>query len=69
NHHVVHTGGPDRGVYRRLVFRDDVLVGAVMINRIEQGGVLRSLIENRVLIHLPPEVLIRPGFNFAQLLH
>ena len=51
-----------------LVMQDDILVGAVMINRIEQGGVLRSLIENRVPIRLPPEALIAPGFNFGQLL-
>ena len=40
--------------YRSLVFREDLLVGAVLINRIDQGGVLRALIENRVPISLPP---------------
>jgi NAD(P)H-nitrite reductase large subunit len=66
---IVQTGGPDRHDYRRLVLADDVLVGAVMINRIEQGGVLRSLIENRVPIPVSPESLIAPGFNFGKLLH
>ncbi len=65
---IVHTGGPGRGQYRRLVLKDNLLVGAVMINRIEQGGVLRSLIENRIPIRLPPEALVTPGFNFSQLL-
>jgi nitrite reductase (NADH) large subunit len=65
---VVQAGGPDRGYYRRLVLRDGVLVGAVMINGIEQGGVLRSLIENRVPLCLPPEMLLTAGFNFGQLL-
>jgi len=68
NYRIVHTGGSDAGKYRHLVFDGDILVGAVMINDIEQGGVLRSLIENRVPIRLPPERLMRPGFNFAQLL-
>jgi hypothetical protein len=40
-----------------------------MINRIEQGGVLRSLIENRIPIRLPPESLIAPGLNFGRLLY
>jgi nitrite reductase (NADH) large subunit len=40
-----------------------------MINCIEQGGVLRALIENRTPIRLPPEALVAPGFNFGQLLH
>jgi NAD(P)H-nitrite reductase large subunit len=65
---IVESGGPDRQFYRRLVLQDDVLVGAVMINRIEQGGVLRALIENRMPIRLPPEKLLTPGFNFGQLL-
>jgi NAD(P)H-nitrite reductase large subunit len=65
---VLQTGGAARQYYRRLVLRDDVLVGAVMINRIEQGGVLRSLIENRIPIRLPPETLMTPGFNFGRLL-
>jgi NAD(P)H-nitrite reductase large subunit len=66
---VLQAGGAGWPYYRRLVLREDVLVGAVMINRIEQGGVLRSLIENRVPIRLPPETLIAPGFNFGKLLH
>ncbi|MBL0712082.1 MAG: NAD(P)/FAD-dependent oxidoreductase [Desulfosarcina sp.] len=65
---VVRTGGPDRKYYRRLVLKDETLVGAVMINRIEQGGVLRSLIENRIPIRRPPEVLASAGFNFGRLL-
>jgi nitrite reductase (NADH) large subunit len=65
---VLQAGGAGRGYYRRLVFRDGVLVGAVMINGIEQGGVLRSLIENRVPLCVPPETLLTAGFNFGQLL-
>ena len=65
---ILQTEGGDRTRYRRLVFRDDLLVGAVMINDIDQGGVLRALIENRVPIRSPAERLLRPGFNFGQLL-
>ena len=54
--------------YRSLVFREDLLVGAVLINRIDQGGVLRALIENRVPISLPPQRLMAPDFNFGRLL-
>jgi NAD(P)H-nitrite reductase large subunit len=63
---ILDTGG--NGHYRRLVLKDDLLVGAVMINRIEQGGVLRSLIENRIPIRLPPHSLMQTGFNFGKLL-
>ena len=44
-------------------------MGAVLINRVEQGGVLRALIENRVPIRVPDRVLMAPGFNFSKLLH
>ena len=66
---VLQTGGAARKFYRRLVLKDDLLVGAVMINRIEQGGVLRSLIENRIPIRLSPKTLMTPGFNFGRLLY
>ena len=65
---VIQTGGQAQGSYRCLVLEDEILVGAVMVNRIEQGGVLRALIENRVPIRLPPESLAKPDFNFAKLL-
>jgi NADPH-dependent 2,4-dienoyl-CoA reductase/sulfur reductase-like enzyme len=65
----VHTSkGPGRGRYRSLVFRQDRLVGAILVNGIEQGGVLRALIENRVRLPVPPHVLASPGFNFSTLL-
>ncbi|GAB6909993.1 Pyridine nucleotide-disulfide oxidoreductase [Desulfosarcina cetonica] len=65
---ILQTGGDGQRTYRRLVFRENVLVGAVLINAIEQGGVLRALIENQVPLRLPAEMLMRPGFNFGQLL-
>jgi NAD(P)H-nitrite reductase large subunit len=65
---IYQTGGPARGQYRRLILDGDLLVGAVLVNHIEQGGVLRSLIETRVPLRLPPESLLAPGFNFGRLL-
>ena len=64
----ISTGGENQGYYRSLVFRDDILVGAVLINRIEQGGVLRALIENRIPVRVPANILMSPGFNFSKLL-
>lgn len=64
----VSAGGEKQGYYRSLVFRDEILVGAVLINRIEQGGVLRALIENRIPVRVPENILMSPGFNFSKLL-
>ena len=66
---LVSAGGENQGYYRRLVFRDEILVGAVLINRIEQGGVLRALIENRIPVRVPENILMASGFNFSKLLN
>ncbi len=65
---IIRTGGIANGIYRCLVFREDILVGAVLINRIEQGGILRALIENRTPIRIPKAELASPYFNFGKLL-
>jgi nitrite reductase (NADH) large subunit len=54
--------------YRKLVFRGDRLVGIVMVNAIEQGGVLMALIQSETPIKLPREALLKPSFNFKQLM-
>ena len=68
DHEVLRSGDPHRGIYRRLVLKKNRLVGAVLIGDIEQGGILRALIENRTPLRIPAEKLIRRGFNFGQLL-
>jgi NAD(P)H-nitrite reductase large subunit len=65
---ILESGGPARNIYRRLVIKENILVGAVLINGIEQGGVLRALIENRIPIRLPAAMLMSPNFNFGRLL-
>lgn len=53
--------------YRRLVFREDHLVGAVLVGRIEQGGVLMNAASARLPITRERERLLEPDFNFASL--
>ena len=57
-----------RKTYRKLVFRDEFLAGAILINQMEQGGILLSLIRNEIPITIPKEKLLDPGFNFRQLM-
>lgn len=54
--------------YRKMVFRGDRLVGMVMVNAVEQGGVLMALIQSETPIKLPREALLKPSFNFKQLM-
>ena len=52
----------------KLVFKGDRLVGMVLVNAIEQGGVLTALIQSATPVRLPRETLLEPSFNFRQLL-
>jgi len=53
--------------YRRLVFSDDRLVGAVCLNRIEHGGLLLYLIKSGRPVPAPKEELLQPGFHPGRL--
>ncbi|OQY50546.1 MAG: pyridine nucleotide-disulfide oxidoreductase [Desulfobacteraceae bacterium 4572_87] len=55
-------------IYRKLVFRENILVGAVLLNNIEQGGLLLALIRNQISLNISKKNLLEPGFNFKQLL-
>jgi NAD(P)H-nitrite reductase large subunit len=65
---VLRAGGWSKGWFRSLVLRGDTLVGATLVNGVEQGGVLRALIETGRPLRVPPEVLLSPGFDIARLL-
>ncbi len=54
--------------YRKLVFREEKLVGAILLNHIEQGGILSALIRNETPITIPEKKLLEPTFNFRQLM-
>ena len=66
---IIRSGGPNKGAYRSLVFEEDRLIGAVLINRIEQGGVLRALIETKRPIDVRHEALLNRHFNIGRMLH
>mgnify|MGYP000642798184 CR=1 FL=1 len=57
------------GAYRKLVLDGDRLVGAVMVNHIEQGGLLIALIQRQAPLRMSGEKLISTGFNYRQLLN
>lgn len=59
---------PRRKIYRKLVFRGDILAGTVMVNAIEQGGILLSLIQSEMAVRMPKSAMAEPSFNYRQLL-
>jgi NADPH-dependent 2,4-dienoyl-CoA reductase/sulfur reductase-like enzyme len=54
---------PADGVYRKLLLRDDVIEGAVLMGRISDSGMAESLIQNRVKIPPRPEIPQRHFMN------
>jgi NAD(P)H-nitrite reductase large subunit len=56
-----------RRTYRKLVFREDCLVGAALVGCVEQGGVLMNTIAGRIPVGKDRERLLEPGFNYASL--
>jgi nitrite reductase (NADH) large subunit len=66
---VMKTHDFRNNIYRKLVFRENVLVGAVLINDIEQGGLFLALIQNETPLSISPKKLLAPGFNFRQLMN
>jgi NAD(P)H-nitrite reductase large subunit len=65
---VIRAGDRRLKTYRKLVFRNNILTGAVLINAIEQGGIFMGLIQNEIPIDIPKSVLSEPTFNFKQLM-
>jgi NAD(P)H-nitrite reductase large subunit len=57
------------GTYRKLVLDGDRLAGVVMVNHIEQGGLLISLIQRQAPLGFPAEKLLSAGLNYRQLLN
>ncbi len=55
-------------VYRKLVFRDDQIVGAVLVGRIEESGPLHNMIRTRTMFSLKKADLIAAPLMWSQIL-
>ena len=55
-----------RNIYRKLVLCEDVLVGAMLVNAVEQGGVLLGLIQNQTPLPIPARKTAGAAFNVRQ---
>ena len=57
-----------RETYRKIVFQDEVPVGFIMVNDIEQAGVFLSLVQRKIPVGKHKERLMHPSFNVKQVL-
>jgi NAD(P)H-nitrite reductase large subunit len=58
-----------RNVYKEMVIKDNRLVGAVLVNDVNQSGVYNVLIRRKIDVSSIKEVLLDDNFNFAKILH
>lgn len=65
---VVRMHDQTRNVYRKLVLKSDRLVGMVMVNHVEQGGIWLAMIYNGNPLRTAPEQLLEPAFNYSRIL-
>ena len=57
-----------RRLYRKLVFRDDQIVGAVLVGKIEESGPLHNMIRTRTMFGLTKKALLAGPVMWAQVL-
>jgi NAD(P)H-nitrite reductase large subunit len=58
---------PARGVYKKLVLKDGVIVGMMFLNDIERAGILFYLMKNRVNVTEFKAALLKDDFGLAAL--
>jgi NAD(P)H-nitrite reductase large subunit len=55
------------GVYRKLVIRDERLIGAIFIGQIQRAGIFTGLIRNRVNVSAFKDLLMSDQFGLLSL--
>ena len=56
-----------RRIYRKLMLKGDILIGFVLVGRIDVGGILASQIQSSMPVVLSDSELASPDLNFARI--
>lgn len=59
---------PDHNQYKKVVLRDDVIVGLVLVGDIRQAGVYSALMRKKARVTKFKHRLLRPDFSYGQVL-
>lgn len=60
---------PERNLYKKLVLKDNVLVGMILVGDIARAGVYAAMIKKRVDVTPIKHKLLRSDFSYADLLY
>ena len=63
---VISLISPEHRYYRKIVLKDDVIVGSVCIGCIESAGVFSGLIRRRANVGKIKEAMLREDFDYAK---
>jgi NAD(P)H-nitrite reductase large subunit len=58
---------PDQNLYRKIVIKDDKIIGVIMIGNIERAGIYSGLIRNRIDLSGVKENIYREDFGIIHL--
>jgi len=58
---------PERNLYKKIVLRDDMIVGMILVSDIEKAGIIFHLMKNRVDVREFKQRLISESFGLASL--
>lgn len=67
NYEVRHVYLPERNLYRKVVLKDHLLAGVVLVGRIQRAGILTGLILNRIDCENFQEELLKDDFGLINL--
>jgi len=59
---------PDKNIYKKIVFKDNRVVGMVFVNHIDNAGLIGTLIRKKVDVASVEDRLLQDDFTFAHLL-
>jgi len=59
---------PENNTYKKLVIKDNILKGAVLVGDIANAGVFSALIRNRTDISQIKDQLMEEGFSYGNFL-
>jgi len=57
----------ENNIYRKLILKNNVIVGLTMVNCIERAGIFYNLMKNRIVVKKFKQELLRDDFNLAVL--
>ncbi len=60
---------PERNLYRKIVLKDGLIVGAILVGRINNAGVILALIKDKVDVSGLRDEILKDNFDYSKVVH